>query len=287
MKMKKIKSLSVLSLLSILITIPFCVECIRDKSPFHYIEFVPGTHVYQGFFRTPPNRIYKFNNVPYDLDLIISFPWESIRSELSTEVLDSMEIEYWIFTSPSDAELAMVERLELSSLWLGNMLDYPLQDGPIGDNCWYEFETNRTVSFIRNNVLVFINQMWSTSSITNFVEMVARKVDSALINHTKVSYLNLLSAPKIHSVELTSGNPSNWEQSVTLKINASDPQNQQLYFRKYGAGLAIISLDGILRISLYKPLHAMNDSNKARIKVWVWNEAHFVSLVTKVIQFSN
>lgn len=101
------------------------------------------------------SREYKFRNIPADAGFVISFPWENIRENVPEESLNAAEIQYWICTSVKDAELVMVERLDMSNLYMNNIIDTPLPQGQVGDNCWHQM-TVEAIQFIRNNVFVSI-----------------------------------------------------------------------------------------------------------------------------------
>jgi hypothetical protein len=239
-------------------------------------------HIRKGFVN--PIREYKFENVPDNIKFVSSFPWEVIRQEVSAEHLNIVNIEYWIYTSIDDAELSMVERLDMSALGMRNIIDFPLSEGRIGDNCWYILEFVGTITFIRNNVLLLIWFNGNGTYDSKIIESVARKVDAALVKVDKVSKDNI-PAPVINSVEIISALPETWEQPVELRIDAQDPNNQKLHCRKYASGFGNISETGVLTVYPFKPVDESEEPKKAKIKIWVWNEDHIVSSVEKEIPF--
>jgi hypothetical protein len=234
-------------------------------------------------------REYKFKNVSVDVGFVTSFPWEAIQAGLSEDVMDSVDIQYWIYTSIDAAELAMVEHLDMSNLYMRNILDFPLPGGEIGDNCWHQVEGG-VVQFIRNNVLVFI-QPPNFGDPFNWgdIELTARMIDEAIINAKNVSKSELVPAPVIHLVDIISSLPEDWGQSVKVKVNATDPNSYKLTFRIVGAGLALTNDIGIFNIIPDKsvPVFVCEDQNKFRIMIWVWNEQNLVSLAEKEFSFRN
>jgi hypothetical protein len=243
-----------------------------------------GIHIRNGVWGDPPKE-YKFNNVPENIGFLTSFPWEQIRKEVTEENLNSVDIDYWVYTSISDAEMAMVERLDMSSLLMRNMIDYPLDDGFIGDNCWHSIELTGSIMFIRNNILTFIRPKVHGQFDTKIIEQISRKIDSIILKTDKVSNSNDISAPIIQSVNIISDLPKNMEDVVDVKIDAVDKMGKKLYFRKYAMGFAIVSETGILTISFNKNTDLTEDTSKAKVKIWVWNEDHLVSSIEKEIPF--
>jgi hypothetical protein len=110
-----------------------CFACSREENNINDND---GFHIYNGIrFRGMGAPEYKFRNVPSDAGFLTSFPSEAIKAGLSENILDSVNIEYWLYTSIDCAELAMVERLDMSNLYMQNIIDFPLPKGRIGDNC--------------------------------------------------------------------------------------------------------------------------------------------------------
>ena len=124
----------------------FCLSCVINKNPLSYDS--EGIHIRSGFviFGQSP-RTYKFNDVPEDISFIESFPMEEIRSVLSDDIMNSINIEYWIYTSVYDAELAMVERLELSNLYMYNMIDFDVNYAETNFNFGINFNQRIEIAF--------------------------------------------------------------------------------------------------------------------------------------------
>ncbi len=243
-----------------------------------------GIHIRKGVWGDPPKE-YKFNDVPENTGFLTGFPWEQIRKEVTEEILNSVDIDYWIYTSISDAEMAMVERLDMSSLLLRNMIDYPLQNGFIGDNCWHSIELTGSIIFIRNNILTFISPKVNSQFDPKTIEQITRKIDSVIVKTDKVSSSSEIPAPIIQSVNIISDLPKNIEDAVDVKIDAVDVKGKKLYFRKYATGFAIVSETGVLTISFNENTDLTEDPGKAKVKIWVWNEDHLVSSIEKEIPF--
>lgn len=243
-----------------------------------------GIHIRNGVWGDPPKE-YKFNDVPENTGFLTGFQWEQIRKEVREENLNSVDIDYWIYTSISDAEMAMVERLDMSSLLLRNMIDYSLNEGFIGDNCWHSIELTGSIIFIRNNILTFISPKVSSQFDPKIIEQIARKIDSVIVKTDKVSNSSEIPAPIIQSVNIISDLPKNMKDVVDVKIDAVDVKGKKLYFRKYATGFAIVSETGVLTISFNENTDFTEDTNKAKVKIWVWNEDYFVASVEKDIPF--
>lgn len=239
-------------------------------------------HIRYGFYN--PTHEYKFKNIPDSVCFIPEFP-KNVVDSLPVDFLDRYKFEYWVYTSIINAELSMVEYHEMSSGWSGNIIDYPLPAGPIGDNCWYDFKNNGTAKFIRNNVLVRINYKHVGEYDPVEHEMIARKIDSALVKSAKVAVVDSMAAPIVHSVDILSDLPTDWDSSVKLKVNATDPNGKKLYFRRYATGFGQIYEDGIIKGPLFKNVESTEDSTKAKIKIWVWNDDKIVSSVEKEVPF--
>ena len=243
-----------------------------------------GIHIRKGVWGDPPEQ-YKFRNVPEDVGFITEFPWEQIHNEVEEGNLNSIDLDYWIYTSVSDAEMAMVERLDMSSLFMSNMIDYPLINGLIGDNAWHSIELTGSITFIRNNVLIFIKPKVQNQFDSKIIEQIARKIDSVIIKFEKVFSRTEIPAPIINSMNIISSLPQNMEDVVDIKIDAVDVNGKKLYFRKYATGYAIVSETGILTISFNKNTDLTEDTTKAKVKIWVWNEDHIVASIEEYIPF--
>jgi hypothetical protein len=76
------------------------------------------------------------------------------------------------------------------------------------------------------------------------------------------------------------------EDVVDIKIDAVDIDGKKLYYRKYATGFAIVSETGILKISFNENTDVTDDTTRARVKIWVWNEDHIVSSAEEEIPFS-
>ena len=247
-------------------------------------QALDGYHTRTGVFGNPPEQ-YKFRDTPDDVGFLTEFPWEAIYKEINETDLDSIEIEYWIYTSVSDAEMAMVETLDMSSLLLRNMIDYPLTNGFIGDNCWHSIELTGSIIFIRYNELIFIKPKVHGQFDSKIIEQTARKIDSVLTNSETVSDSTEIPCPVINSVTIISSLAQNMDDVVDIKIDAIDLNGKQLYYRKYATGYAIVSETGILTISFNENTDLTDDTTRARVKIWVWNEDHFVSSAEEYIPF--
>ncbi len=259
----------------------FCEGIFNPKDDESFIT-KNGFHIRKGFM--DPLREYKFENTPIDVKFVPSFPLESIQQEIPPEVLNVIDFEYWIFTSVDDAELSMVERLDMSTLALKNIIDFPLAEGKIGHNCWYQLDQVGIVTFIRNNVLMMVWFNGNGAYDPKMIESVSRKMDSILVE-TGNGSKNNIPAPTINSVKITSELPENWEQPVELTIDAQDPNNLKLRYRKYASGFGNISETGVLTVYPFKPVDESDDPQKARVKIWVWNENYIITSVIKIIPF--
>ena len=244
-------------------------------------------HIRQGFTEWGKGQIreYKFRNVAENTGYLTLFPLASIKSKIPNEILKNWNIEYHIFTSIEDAELAMVELLDMSNLYMYNIIDSTLSQGQLGDNCWHQLSVG-AIRFIKNNVLVTITPKISDSSIDNTdAESIARKIESTIAESEKVDKATLIPAPEILSVEILSDLPKNWEDTVKVQVNASDPYSRQLHFREYATGFGIVLDTGQLTIFLNKNTNQTEDSSKAKVKIWVWNEDYLTSSVQTEIPF--
>lgn len=228
---------------------------------------------------------YVFNNTDVKTDYFYRFPVEKFNQMVTKDVTDILQIDYRTYTSVEAAELAMVELLEMSALGMDNIIDVPLPNGKIGDNCWHYLHYG-VVIFIRNNVFFKIGAKHSNiPNIDETAEMLARKADSLIIESEKIMDFNLLFAPEINSSKITSELPKKWEDQVKFIINATDPNSQQLSYRRYSDGLSIISKTGEISSTIYKSLDGTEDSTVAKVKVWVWNENNVYTLHYQKIPF--
>jgi hypothetical protein len=155
---------------------------------------------------------------------------------------------------------------------MNNIIDKPLPQGPIGNNCWYQLSAG-IIRFLRNNVYVSISKKDSDSGMdANSIEFLARTIDTILMQSNTVKYPSLIPAPKIHSINITSTLPENFDKTIEVKVNASDDKNQKLLYRKFATGFGVVSETGELKITFNKSTDATEDSTKARVKIWVWNK---------------
>ena len=241
-------------------------------------------HFRKGVWGDPPIQ-YKFKNVPENIGFLTEFPLEQIKKEVEEENLSSIVIEYWIFTSISDTEMAMVERLNMSSLAMCNAIDNPLANGQLGDNCWYQ-PTVGVITFLKNNVYVSIAPKMNSASI-DFAktEEIARKIETVLEGSSKVTESSKIPAPVISSIDILSDLPKNTDDKVQIKVHATNVNADTLYFRKYATGFGIVSENGELNLSFNNNTDFPEKQNEAVVKIWVWNEHHIVSSIEHVIPF--
>lgn len=244
-------------------------------------------HIHKGFTERGEGktREYQFYDVDERAGYFTTFPNEEIVKKFPKDLLEKWNLEYSIYTSFDDAELAMVEILDMSSLFMFNIVDLPLGKEQIGDNCWYQISVG-SIKFIRNNVLVSISpKIYDSSFDTTIAQWLAKEVDTLIMKSEKVDDANLISAPEIHSVEIVSALPESWVGIVKVKVNATDQKSKQLFFRKYATGFGIISETGYLTLSLNKKADSSEVSDKAKVKIWVWNEDHVVASIEEYIPF--
>lgn len=267
----------------IFITLSFISLAIFGCENTKLVPTKNNIHFRQGYFGDPPNS-YKFKDVPSDIGYLIEIPWDQIHKDVANELLDKIEIEYRIYSSVYEAEMAMVEQLEMSNLLMKNTIDYPLTNGEIGNNCW-EVLKSGAIGFTRNNVLLFVLHNGTGSINADEIENIARTVDDALKNSEKVTDSSLVPVPKINSVEIISHLPKTWDDTVTIKINATDSNSKKLFYRKLAAPFGSASENGILTVKVRKPVDETGDPTKANVKIWVWNEDYFVYLLEKEIPF--
>lgn len=246
---------------------------------------VDSTHVRQGVWGDPTQK-YEFRNVPENVGYLTSFPIEKIRGKIGEENFNKLNLDYWVHTSVNNAELAIVERLTMSQLGYRNMIDYPSEGGLIGDNCWEVFEKMGYALFVRNNIVVLISPYNNSDFDPVNIEQSARIIDSVLVQSEKVVNSLEIPAPVLSSFEIISELPKNFDDNVRAKIEATDPNNQKLYFRKYAVGYAGVWENGdTVIIPLSKNTDVIEDSTKAKVMIWVWNEDHYITLVTHEIPF--
>ncbi len=87
------------------------IKCLTNSNPLNYSN---GFHILKGIWNAGDGpREYKFRNMPADIGFISIFPQSAIESLSDSNKL-KVVIEYWIYISVNDAELAMVERLDMS-----------------------------------------------------------------------------------------------------------------------------------------------------------------------------
>ncbi len=270
---------------SILVT-SVLVIFVTTVNPFSYIlGETNGIHYRMGFsdIGDGSTRTYKFQDVDKYIGFINAFPIEIIREKLENNNIESWDIDFQIFESVEDAELAMVELLDMSNLYIDNIIDIPLSDGSIGDNCWYSLSMG-VVRFIRNNVLINIGPRNQSIEVTN-AEWLAREIDEMLVKSNKVEDKNLIHTPIIHSVEVLSKSPVKWDDIVEIKVIATDKNNQKLYYRKYATGFSCVSENGILTLPLYDKTDKIEGYSNAKVKIWVWNEDFITSSIQADIPF--
>ena len=264
------------------------LNCEKDFSP--YVYFTEGFHIRKSVIYFVPYgpREYNFRNVPRLCGFVTSFPWNAVLDSLLTNSTYEIEVEYWIFTSVDDAELYMVERLDMTSLQYYNIIDYPLSEGAIGDNCYHQITGGR-ISFIRNNVWVHVGPpcLFDPFECTE-IEQVARHIDSAIVADNKVPSGKQVPAPRISSVEVIGQLPEDWNQTVKIRVKATDVKYDTLSHRMVGYGLALVYNDGLFTIKPNQnvPVYWSDDPNKFRFMAWVWNESHLVELAEKELPFS-
>ena len=128
----------------------FCPGCSLDENTKNDNE---GIHSREGLLNIGDStREYKFKDVPADVGFVTSFPWEAIHERVPNDIIDSIDIQYWIYKSVEDAELAIVECLDLSNLYMHNIIDLPLPQGQIGDNCWHQLSVCLLHSFLNKSI---------------------------------------------------------------------------------------------------------------------------------------
>lgn len=245
------------------------------------------THIRKGYvdWGNGYHRDFIFNNPDENIDYYFLFPVVESKQIITKEIQEVLNIDFRTYNSVEAAELAIVELLEMSALGMYNMIDSLLPNGQIGDNCWHNLRYG-VILFIRNNVFVKLGAQYANiPDIGETAELLARKLDSMIIESEKIKDYNQLFAPEIQSFNITSELPGKWEDIVKFKINAIDPNASQLYYRRYSVGLSIVSKTGEISTKLYKSLDGTLDSTKAIVKVWIWNENHVYTLHYQEIPF--
>jgi len=244
------------------------------------------THIRYGFMDFGGQFLeYEFYDISETVGYLTAFPGEHVEEKVGHEILRNWEIEYRVHTSIEDAELNMVERLDMSNLLMYNIIKDPLRDGQIGDNCWYQSHAG-VISFIRNNVFVSIYPNCDNPPEDKSIfEWLARQIDASIISSAKVYHSNQIPAPTINSVEVLSEIPSNWGDIIKIQVNATDPNSKQLYFRVYASGFGIVSETGSMLIYLFQSAYSFEDSTTAKVKYWVWNEDFVTS--SGYVEFHN
>ena len=259
------------------------LSLIVSSSYLHAVE-IDATHFRSGIFGNPPIQ-YEFKNSSLR-GYFTSFPLDSVREVLGDENFNKINIEYWIYSSIEDVEMAMVEKLELSTINFKNSIDFPLADGSIGINCWHSIEESGAILFSWNNAMIFITPKNENSFDPKIIEESTRKIASVL------RYTDGESLTDFEKVVPAINNffypyyPLNWEDIVKIRIEATDPQNKKLFYRKYGDGLDSFSEDSVITTTLYKNTDSI-DTNDNEIKMWVWNEDHIVASAKKEFRFMN
>jgi hypothetical protein len=262
------------------------LNCEKDFSPYVYFE--EGFHTLKGFWSLGgPEGVceYKFRNVPRLCGFVTSFPWDVVLDSLLTNSTYEIEVEYWIFTSVDDAELYMVERLDMSCLYYYNIIDCPLSKGPIGDNCYHQINAGR-ISFIRNNVWVHVGPpyLFDPFECTE-IQQVARHIDSTIVVAEKVPSSKQVPAPKVHSIEITSDLPQNWGDYIKVKVTATDPNSLAITYRFLGDGLSCEIENGHDNWHVYRSVSACADPDKFRVRLWAWNENNLIEYAEKEFPF--
>lgn len=251
-----------------------------------YAQDIGGTHIRKGFTDWGfPGQVgeYVFNNTDEDAGFLPNFSLEKMEQEIPEDILNGWVVEYYVYTSVEDAELAVVDRFDMSNIGMYNMIDSMLPDGPIGDNCWHQLMMG-SIRFIRNNVFVSVYSPSLPSVEYPKVEWIARKIDTLLIESDKVTDSKLIPAPEIQSIEITADLPKHWDEKVKIKVNATDPNSLQLTYSQYAIPTSFSSTTGDLSVYLNRYM-LTEDSTKARVKIWVWNEDNIVASVVYEIPF--
>ncbi len=242
--------------------------------------------------RLDPHRSFTFRNITGDIQYISSFPLEQLmkesypinRGEYYPQHLSLCHIDddgdsinvylyYRVFTSLSDAEEKIMEALCGDSAVYADATT-PEKVGEIGDNCWYN---DRSVWFIRNNVVVHINTFPNNvnpdqQKFTDYI----KSVDRLLCESPKVSDSTEIKAPEIVSTEMIPNLST--ENTITIKVNAVDPQGRKLYYSYLGWPWGVTKeSNGILKLINPKILPAPYTYSK--LLIWVENEDNIVTSI--------
>ncbi len=257
-------------LLTVILFLIYPISCLKAQN-------TDSTHTRPSVFYWD-DYDFVFYNTNEDAGFIANFPLVKIEQKIPEDVLNGSQIDYNIYTSVENAELAVIERFETTNIGMYSMIDSMLPNGPIGNNCWHQLRMG-AIRFIRNNVFVSVYSPGFSNAEYPTVEELARKIDSILIESDKVYNEELIPSPEIQSIEIVSDLPENWDDNVELKINATDPNSQQLNFRQYGAGSSFSSNKGDLKVYISEYMKTPEDLTIARVKIWVRNEDNIVELI--------
>lgn len=264
-----------------------------------FCETPEGIHYQTGIYYPYQSRKIKFRDVPADLPFIMKFPIEKLLNDPTVKEVagqqkglydtyiilqfdagegktEIVRLDYWVYTSVSDAEESIVERLLTQNLAIISSIDLNPEWGNIGDNSWYYKGDYVPIFFIRNNVRVIIEADcdWCPYNSDVILEF-AKKVDDLIINTEKVEDVKLIPAPVINSMELVSGEPKIGELS-TFNIDAVDPNGQKLKYRFFGESLSHVTDNSLVSTKLLSDL-LTGALTTNKIKLWVYNEDHIVA----------
>jgi hypothetical protein len=231
---------------------------------------------------------YEFRNVPESVGYITAFPLEKIQEEIGEENFSKMNLEFWIHTSVQNAELNVVDYLDLTSLLLRNMIDSPLEGGFIGDNCWHTLKETGSILFVRNNIMVFLSpQPLNKPDDMKIMEHSARIIDSLLVQSAKVQKSSEIPAPIETDFEIMSELPERFDdyETVEAKIEAEDPNQRRIYIRVFAYGYAIVQEPGETFSLILTKNNITEDSTGVKAMIWIWNEDRYFTLVTHKIPF--
>lgn len=265
------------SFISIVMLFGFNVEKI-NAAP------IEGIHTRYGIYGDPPEQ-YQFRDIPESVGYLTGFPIDLITKSVGAESLKNINMEYWVYTSVADAEMAVVEHLDWDALLLNNMIDSPLDKGLIGDNCWHTIKETGSVMFIRNNVFVYITPTIYPQFDPVVIEQIAREIDSILTKAPKVNVRSEIHSPTINSVDIESSYPKDITDFVSLKVDAVDAKYTKIHFRIYSFPRSFESETGYLTAYFNKNMYVPGDTTKVKVKIWVWNDDHVVSSIEQIIPF--
>jgi len=249
----------------------------EDSDNFHYRRLYPI------------GRFIKFSNVPADLPLITRFPLNELKAsrliksfsysqgyavieyDSGKGVKGSLMVDYYVHSSIDDAEDFVAERRHSSSTTQRFTLDLS-EPIVIGDNCWVAPLRYDLITFIRNNVVVYIKSVsdglgvHSPEANLEFAYM----LDDLLQKSETVSDSKLMSAPVIDSMVLTNG-PYEPEKDSDFQVNARDLEGRNLLYRLYRGIWSSWSPESLV--------HFKDDQYfpAGKMKVWVMNEDKMVS----------